>query len=687
MSPLFMTLAFLAALGGFLYLAIKKLSIVIRLKPENRWQDVPARLANVFRYGFFQSRMLKGDFWPGLQHAVIMWGFLTLLVRKIQLLIIGYDPFFTYPEWFGLPYAGFKDFIEVAVTVAVLYGFYRRFVSKPRRFEPNGEAILVLSLIFTIMVTDFMYDGFKFALAEDGPVAVAQAGGFELSAEEQTALLEEKHWAPVGSFLADAFGGMSTASLNWGFHIIFWIQILTVFSFLVYLPMGEHFHIVTALPSLFFGKRAPLNKVPAVDLESMLDDDADMEEEPEVGINTARDMIWKDGLDAFTCTECGRCKDSCPTFLTDKPLALKWVHDDVKHHLMAERQTFINAEDEEKPLPPLVGQILKEDTLWACTTCGYCEWACPIELEHLSKFYRMRQFKVMMEGEFPSELQDAFSNYERQGNPWGINSGTRGDWAKDLDVPILESPDQVKDLDYLFFLGSAHSFDTRNQKVAKAFVEILRKARIRFAILGAQEGSTGECVRRGGNEMLFQELATGLVETLNEFGVTRIVTCDPHCYNSLKNEYPDFGGNYEVIHHTELIDQLIREGRLQLDAKFDSVIYHEPCYLARHNGIYEEPRRVLAKISTDRLMEFPMNREKAMCCGAGGARMWMEENIGTRINEHRVQQALDLKRPIKTIATACPYCTVMMSDGLGSLNKDEEIVVKDIAELVAESLV
>jgi len=572
-------------------------------------------------------------------------------------------------------YASLKDVIELAVMGAVGYAFYRRFVLKPKRFEPNREAIVVLSLIMTIMITDLCYDGFKFALYSAGSEALQHEASFAL----------------VGNMLSHVFGVLPTHWLQLGFHVSYWLQILTVFTFLVIIPMGEHFHVLTALPSLFFANKSPLNKVPTVDLKALMGDDdddgGDDDVEPKVGISTARDLNWKEALDAYTCTECGRCKDSCPTFLTDKPLSLKWVNDSIKHHLTDSREMLLQkpAAGDDDNMPPLIGNIISEDTLWACTTCGFCESACPIELEHLSKFYKLRQHQVMMEGNVPAELQGAFDNYEQSSNPWGLNSDTRGDWAEDMDAPLVEDADQVAGLDFLFYVGSAQSFDSRNQKVAKAFVKILNAAGVKFAILGSQEGSTGECVRRAGNEMLFQELAGTLVATLTEYEVTDIITCDPHAFNSLKNEYPEFEGKYNVVHHTQLIDKLMSDGRIKVTADLERVIYHEPCYLGRHNGEYEAPRNIIAKLTKDEPLEFEMNREKAMCCGAGGGRMWMEETIGSRINVERVNQALT-KSP-KVIATACPYCTIMITDGVAHHNKEEEIQTRDIAELVADALV
>ncbi len=664
MGPLAITLIAAAGIAGFCALAWRKLAIVLALQPEVRWDQPARRLRKLLTLGFLQQRMIAGEWRPGLMHTVIFLGFMTLLVRKVQLLVIGYQPAFVYPGLVGGLYAALKDLVEVAVTGAVLYAFWRRFVLRPRRLEPNREAIVVLSLILAIMVTDFLFDGFRFA----------HYGG------RDAGIAHEQSFALVGAAIAAGLSGLAPEPLAAGMHAFYWIQMLTVFSFLVLLPRGEHFHIVTALPAVFFSRDTPLNRVPAVDLEKIMSDEGG--EDIKVGARTAADLVWKDAFDAFTCTECGRCKDACPTFLTDKPLALKWVHDRIKHHLLESREALVAGKHD--ALPPLVGKVIAEDTLWACTTCGYCEHACPIELEHLGKFFRLRQHQVLMEGAFPAELKTLFDNVESAGNPWGLPADARADWAKGLDVPLLTSVEQAKELDWLFYVGSAQSFDDRSQKVARAFVRILRAAGVRFAILGPAEGSTGECVRRAGNEMLFQTLAQQLVETLDGLGVTRIVTCDPHAFNSLKNEYPEFGGAWQVVHHTQLIDELIRSGRLRPRPVFERVIYHEPCYLGRHNHEYEAPRRVLATVCRDAPLEFPLNRMHAMCCGAGGGRFWMEEHIGRRINVTRVEQALP-QQP-KTIATACPYCTTMIRDATTQLGQDEAIATRDIAELVADAI-
>jgi Fe-S oxidoreductase len=665
MGPAGISLLLLLACSGFAWLAWRKLQIVRALRPEARRDEPMRRLRSVLVNGLLQGRMVRREWRPGVMHAVIFIGFMSLLLRKLQLIAIGYRETASFPDAFGGPFAAFKDAIELAVVAAVLYALYRRFVVRPPRLERNREAVLVLSLILAIMVTDFAFDGFRFALLSDRFPAIAH----------------ERAFAFGGGALADAFAGLGEPALTTGYLLAYWTQMVVVFSFLVLLPAGEHFHIVTALPTLYFRRGRPGNRVPAVDVDKLMA--ATEEAEMRAGARSALDLTWKEGLDVFTCTECGRCKDACPTHLTGKPLSLKAVNDSLKHHLLEQRDLVVAADPEQR-LPALVGTVIAEDTLWACTTCGYCEAACPIELEHLDKFFRMRQHQVMIAGEFPHELKRVFEAYESQGNPWGLPAEQRGDWARDLDVPVVHSAADMAGMDYLFYVGSAMSFDPRGQKIARAFVRILQRAGVRFGVLGAGEGSTGECVRRVGNEMLFRQLATALAGTLGELGVRRIVTCDPHALNSLRNEYPELGVECEVIHHTQLIAELLADGRIVVDASLRQVIYHDPCYLGRHNGEFDAPRAILARLSTDTPLEFALSREKAMCCGAGGGRMWMDETIGKRINIARVEQALEASP--RTIATACPYCAVMIGDGLGALAATGVTESRDIAELVAEAM-
>lgn len=668
MSPIGITLLLLASVAAFGALCWRKLSIVAALAPEVRWDNPLERLKTVVLNGLLQQRMIRREWKPGVMHTAIFLGFMSLLIRKIQLLVIGFDEQYAFSGTAGGIFSTWKDLVEIAVLLAVAYAFYRRLVLKPARLEPNKEGLLVLTLITIIMVTDILFDGFRFA---------------QLSASVP-AIAHERGYAPLGNWVADQLAGWPTAALATGAALSYWAQMVTVFSFLVLLPAGEHFHIVTALPALFFRRGKPANEVPGIDLSKLMDDSADAAE-MKVGVRTAGDLAWKEAFDPFTCTECGRCKDACPTFLTGKPLSMKWVNDSLKHHLLDHREAIVKGGEAAAELPPLVGATISEDTLWACTTCGYCEAACPIELEHIPRLLKMRQHRVMMDGEFPNELKAVFHAYEVQSNPWGLPADTRGDWARSLDVPVAGSAEEVAELDWLFYVGSAESFDNRGQKIAKAFVEVLRQAGVKFAILGGQEPSTGECVRRAGNEMLFQTLAATLVETFNGLGVKRIVTCDPHAFNSLKNEYPAFGGHWEVVHHTQLIARLLEAGRLKVGKSFERVLFHDPCYLSRHNGEFDAPRATLARLTKDAPLEFPLGGMKSMCCGAGGGRMWMEEHIGQRINVTRVKQALPLQP--KVIATACPYCAVMVGDGTKAEGVEETVQVRDVAELVASAMV
>jgi Fe-S oxidoreductase len=668
LSPIGITVLLLAAFVAFAYFTYRKLALVATLQPEVRWDRPLERLRSVVGNGLLQQRMIQREWKPGVMHTVIFLGFVSLLVRKVQLIVIGFDEQYAFSGPLGDFFTLWKDLVEAGVLLAVGYAFYRRLIAKPQRLEPNREGLLVLSLIAIIMVTDFAFDAFRFAQFGDTVAAIAH----------------ERAHAPIGGWLSTLVDHWSPGALAAAAAFAYWAQMVTVCCFLVLLPLGEHFHIVTALPALFFRRGTPANSVPAVDLSPLLDDSADASA-LKVGARTVADLGWKDAFDAFTCTECGRCKDACPAFVTGKPLAMKWVNDKLKHHLLEQRETLLAGGETLEKLPPLVGEVISEDTLWSCTTCGYCEAACPIELELLPKFYKLRQHRVMMDGEFPAELKNVFDAYEVQSNPWGLPADTRGDWAKGLDVPVITSTEEMAQVEWLFYVGSAESFDVRGQKIARAFVEILREAGVTFGILGAQEPTTGECVRRVGNEMLFQQLAATCVETLNGLGVKRIVTCDPHAFNSLRNEYPAFGGHWEVVHHTQLIAQLLDAGRIKVAPTFERVILHDPCYLGRHNGEYDAPRRILQRVARGDLLEFPLNRAKAMCCGAGGGRMWMEEHIGRRINVTRVEQALAQQPGV--IASACPYCAVMLGDGLKAKEASETTGNQDVAELVAAALV
>ena len=515
-----------------------------------------------------------------------------------------------------------------------------------------------------IVVSDFLFDGLRFVIfASDAGIA------------------HERAFAPVGAAVASLFAGASPASLAFGLQASYWVQMITVFSFLVLLPLGEHFHIVTALPAVFLARETPLNRVPSVDLEAIMADDAG--DDMKVGAKTVADLVWKDAFDAFTCTECGRCKDSCPTFLTGKPLALKWVNDSLKHHLLEKREAILAGREAE--LPALVREVIKEETLWACTTCGYCERACPIGLEHLGRFYRLRQHQVMMEGAFPQELKAVFDAYESQSNPWGLPADTRGAWAKDLGVPVLESAEQAKEIDWLFYVGSAQSFDNRAQKTARAFVKILQAAGVRFAILGAARGLHGRvrAPRRQRDAL-------------------------PVARPGARRDAERAGG--EAHRHlrparVQLAQERVSGVRRQLRGGAPHAA-HRPAHPGREDRAEEDRRR--GDLPRALLPRAPQRRVRGAApragrrlegraarvrdaratrrCAAGPA----AGACGWRSTSARASTCCAPSRPSSArpsaIATACPYCAIMLRDGVAQLGRGDDIPTKDIAEFVADAL-
>ncbi len=503
------------------------------------------------------------------------------------------------------------------------------------------------------------------------------------------------------------------------------LHIAIVMAFLNFLPLGKHFHIITGLPTVFFQRLTPQGQLSKLDLENG----------EKFGVAKLTDLSWKEILDTYSCTECGRCQTYCPTYDTGKPLTHKEVNRAIRHHAqqVAEqlplpmRQLLrgmnrirpvaggghaevghaqadpatgsegafasglqLPAEMLEK-LPPLVGEggVLPDETVWACTTCGWCEQACPVFIEQLPRIVDMRRNLVLMESRFPDEAARVFKGMETQGNPWGMGSNRRAEWCADLEIPVAAAmdPQALAGMEYLFFVGCAGSFDERQKKVSRALVKILRAAGVSFCILGEEETCNGDSARRLGNEYLFQALAQQNVETLNRYGVKKIITQCPHCFNTLGNEYPQFGGHFKVLHHSEVIAQLVADGRLRPgEAALETeVTYHDSCYLARHNGISEAPRQALVSLGI-KVREMERNRSETFCCGAGGGRMWLEETLGQRINQNRVEEAAQTLGGKGTVATSCPFCLTMIKDGIAETGRSEQMEAKDIAELVAQSL-
>ena len=632
--------------------------------PDDRFDHPFRRLWHVFEYGVLQRKMWR-DPYAGLYHILIFSGFVVLTVRTVSLVLEGLfpgaaEPFF--PKGFWEAYLLLKDVVLVTTLAGVLLALGRRHLFRKERLDPSFDADLILGLIGFLMLTDLFAGAARFNMAG------AESSRFE----------------PVTAALSDLIAGSSPGTLWVVYTGCWWAHLIAIFVFLNYLPFAKHFHVLTALPNLFFAKLSDHGKMSSVDIEKAA-------EAGVFGVSKIEDFTWKQKLDIFTCTECGRCRENCPTHLTGKPLSPKGFTVDLRHALYTDAPALLDATtgfgggkkakalEERKAL---IGDWVSEDTIWACTTCRYCEHACPVGITYVDKITDLRRHLVLERSEFPKEAQTAFNGMERQGNPWNLAAADRGAWAKELPfaVPtIAEAPDA----EVLFWVGCAGSYEDRGKKVSRALATLLHEAGVTFAILGSEETCTGDAARRLGNEYLFQTLAQQNVEVLNGYGVKRIVTNCPHCFNTLAREYPDFGGRYEVMHGTELVAKLIAEGRLSLTTRIEkSISFHDPCYLGRHNDVYDAPRAVLRAIPGLSLKELPRSRDAAVCCGAGGGRMWLDETLGTRINQMRFAEIEACGTD--GVGVSCPFCMVMVANAQTELSGKTEPF--DILELAARAL-
>ena len=702
MNPLLMSFLLFVALALFSRTMVQKIRLLMALEPANRANHFFERLQNMVTIAVGQKRLVgrKKERSPGIMHALIFWGFCILLIRSLNLygegFVEGFQlPFLSEDYIAGYIYLALKDFIEAIVLLMVLYALFRRAVLKPQRMHNTWEAYFVLGMIGVLMISDLLYDGARFNLITtfQNPDSLHYFNNHRFG--------PEFIWTPVSVWAAALISDLSVEA-NQAFLVgMFWLHIITQLTFLNFLPLGKHFHIITALPNVFLKNLGyPHEKTRLLDLE----DEAAWEDES-LGINHIHQLNWKQGLDLYTCTECGRCKEVCPTYTTDKPLNLHDFNDNLKSELFANADKIIKraqlsafikqdgdaAQIEEikgqiaelNSQKQLVGDVISADTLWACTTCRACEEVCPVTIEHVPRIVAMRQGQTLMAETYPKELNPALKGLERNGNPWGIGYDKRADWADGLDVKMMADD---SDVEYLLWVGCAGSFDDRSKKVSTSLVKILQNADVSFAILGVEEKCTGDFARRVGNEMLFQMMAQENIETLNRYKVKKIITACPHCLNTLKHEYPEMGGNYQVIHHAEFIDQLVQAGKITLSKSLEGALtYHDPCYLGRYNSVYDQPRSILQSISKDGFKELDRNARESFCCGAGGGRMWMEETIGKRINLERAEEIVG--QHVTNVAVACPFCLTMLEDGMKELAKEEEIKTLDIAELVAENMV
>jgi len=701
-NPLLMAFLLITGLTVFSLTMIRKIQLLKALEPTDRANHLKERLINMATLAIGQKRLVgrAKERSSGLMHAFIFWGFCVLLIRSLTLYGEGFQegyhlPFLGGDYLFGYLYVAIKDIMEGVVLLMVVFAIYRRAVLKPKRMHNTFEAYLVLVMIGILMVSDLLYDGARYNLIQlyDNPGNIHYFNNLKYGSEFL--------WTPITVGAASLVSGLTVDANATILVMMFWVHICTQLIFLNILPFGKHFHVITALPNVFLKSLGyPHEKTIQLDLE-----DETAWEEESLGINHIHQLNWKQGLDLYTCTECGRCKDVCPTYTTDKPLNLHEFNDSLKRELYDNADNIIKraklsatlrqseeAEQIEKTKQvitslnsdnALIGDVIAQETLWACTTCRACEEVCPVTIEHVPRIIAMRQGQTLIAEAYPKELNPALKGLERNGNPWGIGYDKRADWADGLNVKIMADD---PDVDYLLWVGCAGSFDDRSKKVSISLVKILQKAGVSFAMLGVEEKCTGDFARRVGNEMLFQMMAEENIATLNAYKVKKIITACPHCLNSLKHDYPQMGGNYEVIHHAEFIDGLVKAGKIKLKPSLDGALtYHDPCYLGRYNNIYDQPRSILGSVASGGLKELDRHGQESFCCGAGGGRMWMEETIGKRINLARSEEIVDCG--VSNVAVGCPFCLTMIEDGMKELGREEELKTMDIAEIVEKNMV
>ena len=651
------------SIAGFFIFWLLRYIAAGRSDARSNLDNLQPRVAGFIKYVFGQARTIRE--FGGWVHFFIFWGFVVLQAETIEYFIRGFFPDFRWSQFIGWDaYNGvvfvqdlFSFLVVLAVTVAVI----RRFVIRPEHTTQSLDAAIILGLEVALLGSRFVAHGAEFAAAAN---------------------VQEIGWNPAFtpfSYVASLpFGGLYAHPHNGLLHAVHVVAYLTHVTVVVVFANwiatgGKHLHLIGATSNVFFRKLEPNGALYPIDLE---DENAEY-----FGASKIEDLSWKQLLDTYACTECGRCEHYCPAFNTGKELNPMMIIQKLKAHVK-EKGKAVYREKKEDTFGKLAGDIISKEELMACTTCGACVANCPVFIEHVDTIIDMRRYLVLTESDVSAELTRTFKNIENSSNPWGVSNSKRGDWAKGLDIPLMSELESAPD--YLFWVGCAGSFDDRQKKVTIATSKILKAAGVSYAILGPEEGCTGDPARRIGNEYLYWSVATANVETLNNYKVTKIITTCPHCLHTIGKEYPQLGGNYEVVHHTKLLSDLIASGRIQLTSRGErSIVYHDSCYIGRWNNDTSSPRDVLAAVPGVSFTEMAWNRRTALCCGAGGGRMWMEEHQGKRVNVHRADMAIEAGA--STLVVNCPFCMTMLTDGLAQ--RESTMNSMDLAELVAESLV